>query len=112
MKLLKIAWFFWIIFHTSTGNYLGGVKMEITSSAFKDQEKIPTQYIMPEQGQIFRFLSHGKTFLPNKVFALSVVDPHPVAQNWVIGLSLTCHPIYLLLKREHRERKCHRDPWS
>jgi Raf kinase inhibitor-like YbhB/YbcL family protein len=59
--------------------------MEISSAAFKDGDKIPIQYVMPGAG--------GKnTSVPllwknapsgTKSFALSMVDPHPVAQNWV-----------------------------
>lgn len=64
---------------------LGGNVMEISSTAFKDRGKIPIQYVMPGAG--------GKNFsiplawknVPSgtKSFALSIVDPHPVAQNWV-----------------------------
>jgi len=59
--------------------------MKISSSAFIDGDKIPIQYIMIAAG--------GKNFsLPltwenippgTKSLALSIVDPHPVAQNWV-----------------------------
>jgi len=59
--------------------------MEILSAAFEDGEKIPSQYVMPGAG--------GKNFsIPlawknvpagTKSFALLIVDPHPVAQNWV-----------------------------
>ena len=59
--------------------------MEITSTAFKDGEKIPIQYVMPGAGgkNISVPLS-WKTVPPGtKSFALSMVDPHPVAQNWV-----------------------------
>ena len=64
---------------------LGGGHMEITSTAFKDGEKIPIQYAMPGAGgkNISVPLS-WKTVPPGtKSFALSMVDPHPVAQNWV-----------------------------
>ncbi len=59
--------------------------MEISSSAFKDGEKIPIQYVMPGAGGknvsvplIWKNAPSG-----TKSFALSIVDPHPVAQNWV-----------------------------
>ena len=59
--------------------------MEISSSAFKDGEKIPTQYVMPGAGgkNISVPLSWKNTLSGTKSFALSIVDPHPVAQNWV-----------------------------
>lgn len=59
--------------------------MEISSSAFKDQGKIPIQYVMPGAGgkNISVPLSWKNAPAGTKSFALSVVDPHPVAQNWV-----------------------------
>jgi Raf kinase inhibitor-like YbhB/YbcL family protein len=58
--------------------------MEIISSAFKDGEKIPIQYVMVAAGG--KNLSVPLTWknVPpgTKSFALSIVDPHPVAQNW------------------------------
>ena len=59
--------------------------MEIHSSAFKDGGKIPTQYVMVAAGG--KNLSIPLTWKNpppgTKSFALSIVDPHPVAQNWV-----------------------------
>jgi hypothetical protein len=59
--------------------------MEISSAAFKDGEKIPVQHVMPGAGGknvsvplIWKGSPSG-----TKSFALSMVDPHPVAQNWV-----------------------------
>jgi len=64
---------------------LGGDSMEIVSSAFKDGEKIPIQYVMPGAGgkNISIPLSWKNVPSGTKSFALSVVDPHPVAQNWI-----------------------------
>ena len=66
-------------------NLWGGGKMEIQSSAFKDGGKIPIQYVMVAAGgknlsipRIWKNVPPG-----TKSFALSIVDPHPVAQNWV-----------------------------
>ncbi len=60
--------------------------MNITSSAFQDGKNIPTQYA-------YFGVDGGKNIsLPfqwsgapgnTKSFALSIVDPHPVAKNWV-----------------------------
>jgi Raf kinase inhibitor-like YbhB/YbcL family protein len=63
----------------------GGGAMEITSSAFKDQGKIPIQYVMPGAGgkNISIPLAWKNVPARTKSFALSIVDPHPVAQNWV-----------------------------
>ena len=59
--------------------------MEILSPAFKDGEKIPIQHVMPGVGgkNISVPLSWKDTPAGTKSFALSMVDPHPVAQNWV-----------------------------
>jgi len=59
--------------------------MEITSTVFKNGEKIPIQYVMPGAGgkNISVPLSWKNIPPGTKSFALSMVDPHPVAQNWV-----------------------------
>jgi len=64
---------------------LGGGNMEITSTAFNDGEKIPIQHVMPGAGgkNISVPLSWKNAPPGTKSFALSMVDPHPVAQNWV-----------------------------
>lgn len=66
-------------------NVSGGEGMEISSSAFKDKEKIPIQYVMPGAGgkNISIPLAWKSVPADTKSFALSIVDPHPVAQNWV-----------------------------
>ena len=63
----------------------GGEKMEIQSSAFKDGGKIPVQYVMVAAGgkNLSIPLTWKNVPAGTKSFALSVVDPHPVAQNWV-----------------------------
>jgi Raf kinase inhibitor-like YbhB/YbcL family protein len=64
---------------------LGGDTMEISSTAFKDGEKIPIQYVMPGAGgkNISIPLAWKNVPPGTKSFCLSIVDPHPVAQNWV-----------------------------
>jgi len=59
--------------------------MEITSPAFKDGGKIPIQYVMiPAGGKNLSIPLSWKNAPPGtKSFALSMVDPHPIAQNWV-----------------------------
>ena len=59
--------------------------MEILSSAFKDGEKIPLQHVMVAAGgkNLSVPLSWKDAPPGTKSFALSMVDPHPVAQNWV-----------------------------
>jgi Raf kinase inhibitor-like YbhB/YbcL family protein len=66
-------------------NLWGGGRMEIQSSAFKDGGKIPIQYVMvPAGGKNLSLpLSWKDAPSGTKSFALSIVDPHPVAQNWV-----------------------------
>jgi Raf kinase inhibitor-like YbhB/YbcL family protein len=59
--------------------------MEITSAAFKDEGKIPIPYVMiPAGGKNLSIPLAWKNAPPGtKSFALSLIDPHPVAQNWV-----------------------------
>ena len=59
--------------------------MEISSAAFKDGEKIPMHYVMPGAGgkNVSVPIAWRNAPSGTKSFALSMVDPHPVAQNWV-----------------------------
>jgi Raf kinase inhibitor-like YbhB/YbcL family protein len=63
----------------------GGQAMKVTSSAFKDGEKIPMQYVMPGAGgqNVSIPLTWETPPAGTQSFALSMVDPHPVAHNWV-----------------------------
>ena len=63
----------------------GGGAMEISSTAFKDKEKIPIQYVMPGAGgkNVSIPLTWRNTPPGTKSFALSMVDLHPIAQSWV-----------------------------
>ncbi len=63
----------------------GGKAMQITSTAFQDGGKIPQQYVMPGAGgqNISLPLAWKGAPAETKSFALSIVDPHPVARNWV-----------------------------
>ena len=75
-------------------NILGGGDMEISSIAFKDGEKIPIQYVMPGAGgkNISIPLAWKNVPAGTKSFCLSIVDPHPVAQNWVHWLVINIPP--------------------
>ena len=59
--------------------------MEISSAVFRDRERIPIQYVMRGAGgkNISIPLTWENVPLDTKSFVLSIVDPHPVAQNWV-----------------------------
>lgn len=59
--------------------------MELTSTAFHDQGKIPQPYVMSGAGGENLSLPFTWSGAPpgTKSFALSIVDPHPVARNWV-----------------------------
>ena len=86
---LRCSWLLWFLLITlfifQHEYVLGGSDMEITSTAFKDGEKIPIQYVMPGAGgkNVSVPLSWKNAPSGTKSFALSMVDPHPVAQNWV-----------------------------
>jgi Raf kinase inhibitor-like YbhB/YbcL family protein len=59
--------------------------MQITSSAFQNEGKIPLPYVMPGAGgqNVSVPLSWSGAPAGTRSFALSMVDPHPVANNWV-----------------------------
>ncbi len=63
----------------------GGKTMELNSPAFNDGGAIPAQYAMPAAGgkNISIPLSWSGAPEGTKSFALSIIDPHPVAKNWV-----------------------------
>jgi hypothetical protein len=68
--------------------------MEISSSAFPDQGKIGKQYVMPGAGGKNTSIPYAWTNPPAgvKSFALSVIDPHPIANNWVHWLVINIPP--------------------
>jgi hypothetical protein len=78
------SWLFYLLLFCQK-NVLGGERMEILSSAFKDGERIPIQYVMPGAGGNNISIPLAWKDIPagTKSFCLSIVDPHPVAQNWV-----------------------------
>jgi len=59
--------------------------MKLMSSACDDGGKIPLPYVMPAAGGKNVSLPLSWTAPPPgvKSFALSITDPHPVANNWV-----------------------------
>jgi Raf kinase inhibitor-like YbhB/YbcL family protein len=63
----------------------GGNAMELKSTAFADGAKIPQKYVMPGAGgkNLSLPLQWSGAPVGTQSFALSIVDPHPVAHNWV-----------------------------
>ncbi len=63
----------------------GGDVMKLTSNAFPDEGKIPQKYVMPGAGgqNVSVPLAWAGPPAGTQSFALSMVDPHPVARNWV-----------------------------
>ncbi len=59
--------------------------MELSSTVFKDKEHIPVKHVMPAAGgkNISVPLAWKNPPEGTKSFALSMVDPHPVARTWV-----------------------------
>jgi hypothetical protein len=68
--------------------------MKVTSTAFTDGGKIPVPYVMPGAGgkNVSLPLSWSDVPSGTKSFALSMVDPHPVARNWVHWLVINLPP--------------------
>ena len=63
----------------------GGNAMELKSSAFTDGGKVPQVNVMPGAGGKNLSLPFQWSGAPagTQSFALAIVDPHPVAHNWV-----------------------------
>jgi Raf kinase inhibitor-like YbhB/YbcL family protein len=78
----------------------GGKRMEVSSSAFEDGGKISLQYVMRGAGgkNVSLPLAWKNPPGGTKSFALSVVDPHPVANNWVHWLVIDIPPNITSLK--------------
>ena len=72
----------------------GDPVMKLTSPAFTDGGKIPVPHVMPGAGGQNISLPLSWTDAPAgaKSFALSIVDPHPVARNWVHWLVVNIPP--------------------
>jgi Raf kinase inhibitor-like YbhB/YbcL family protein len=86
MKTLRgIPFYLFLLVFIGFQSVSGGGTMEISSAAFKDRERIPIQYVMPGAGgkNISIPLTWKNVPSGTQSFALSIVDPHPVAQNWV-----------------------------
>lgn len=68
--------------------------MEITSPAFVDRGTIPLKYVMPGAGGDNVSLPFQWRDLPpgTKSLALTLVDPHPIARNWVHWLVINIPP--------------------
>lgn len=68
--------------------------MEITSTTFNDKGMIPMKYVMPGAGGKNVSLPLYWSEVPSgtKSLALSIVDPHPVANNWVHWLVINMPP--------------------
>ena len=73
------------LIHLTTVFSHGEPVMKVTSTAFTDGGKIPGPYVMPGAGGKNVSLPLSWTDAPpgTKSFALSLIDPHPVARNWV-----------------------------
>jgi Raf kinase inhibitor-like YbhB/YbcL family protein len=68
--------------------------MKLSSTAFIDGGKIPVPYVMPGAGgkNVSLPLNWSDAPAGVKSFALSMVDPHPVARNWVHWLVINLPP--------------------
>ncbi len=59
--------------------------MQISTQAFSDRQEIPVKYCMPGAGGDNISLPVKWSQLPDgtESLALTVVDPHPIANNWI-----------------------------
>jgi hypothetical protein len=68
--------------------------MHLTSSAFSDQGNIPQLYVMSGAGGENVSIPLEWTDIPQGTLglALSMVDPHPIANNWIHWLVINIPP--------------------
>jgi hypothetical protein len=59
--------------------------MQVRTDAFSNKERIPQKYVMPGAGGENVSIPVSWSSGPQEVksFALSIIDPHPVANNWI-----------------------------
>ena len=74
--------------------------MKLSSPAFQEGERIPVKYTMPAVGgkNISIPLNWEDAPQGAKSFALLMVDPHPVANNWVHWMVINIPPEVSSLK--------------
>ena len=74
--------------------------MELITDAFKDRERIPDRYVMPGAGgeNVSIPLSWSEPPEGTASFALTMVDPHPVANNWIHWMVVNIPPDVRSLK--------------
>lgn len=79
---------------TTAWGQSGGGGMEVSSPAFRDGGDIPVKYAMPGVGgsNISVPLSWKGAPEGTKSFAVSIVDIHPVAGNWVHWIVVNIPP--------------------
>jgi Raf kinase inhibitor-like YbhB/YbcL family protein len=89
-RLITLGCFITLLLTLTAVSGSGGSTMQITSSAFQDGGKIPLQYVMPGAGgkNVSVPLTWSGAPPGTQSFALAMVDPHPVARNWVHWLVL------------------------
>ena len=68
-----------------TAMSFGETAFKLTTAAFKDGGSIPNKYVMSDIGgsNVSIPLSWSSPPEGTKSFALTIVDPHPVANDWV-----------------------------
>jgi len=59
--------------------------MQVSTQAFSDKGQIPQKYVMPGAGgdNVSIPISWSGAPEATKSFAVSIIDPHPVANNWI-----------------------------
>ncbi len=68
--------------------------MEISSKAFKEMERIPDRHVMPAAGGENVSIPLAWTDPPKGTgsFAVTIVDPHPIANDWIHWMVINIPP--------------------
>jgi Raf kinase inhibitor-like YbhB/YbcL family protein len=88
-RLLTLSLSFSMVFSLAAIGFGEGI-FQLTSSAFKDGSTIPIKYVMSDIGGSNASIPLSWNNPPEgtKSFALSMIDPHPVANDWVHWMAI------------------------
>jgi Raf kinase inhibitor-like YbhB/YbcL family protein len=83
-RVLTLSLLFSLVLSLTAAGF-GETPFQLTTSAFKDGSTIPIKYVMSDIGGSNVSIPLNWTSPPEgtKSFALTVIDPHPVANDWV-----------------------------
>lgn len=102
MKKSNFMWSFLLaVMFINPVTLYGGDVMQLESTAYADKGQIPVKHCMPGAGgqNVSVPATWSNPPQGTKSFALSMIDPHPVANNWIHWLVIDIPPETLSLEQ-------------